>query len=66
MKLTPELKIKIDAMSIHSLLSKIRFAPVGDPLFTDESGDYVMKRYSELRSKNPSEAVEASKILGWS
>ena len=65
MNLTPELKTQIDGMSIMTLLSKIRFSPCGDPLFQDESGDYCMKRYAELRDKNPDEHVAASKTLGW-
>lgn len=65
MKLTPELKAKIDAKSIGTLLERIRFAPVGDAMFQDESGEYWMKRYSELRAKDPDAAVAASKSLGW-
>lgn len=65
MILTPELKAQIDAMSITSLLHKIRFAPIGDPLFQDDSGDYCLKRYAELRDKDPDGAVAASKTIGW-
>ena len=65
MKLTPENKAHIDGKSLMELLSRIRFSPVGDPWFQDETGDYWMKRYTELRSKDPQEAVNASKTLGW-
>lgn len=65
MKLTPENKAKIDGMSMMSLLERIRYSPFGDPWFQDETGDYWMKRYAELRAKNPDEAVTASKTLGW-
>jgi hypothetical protein len=65
MELTEENKKYIDSLSIKQLLSKIRFAPLGDPWFQDETGDYWMKRYTEKRDENPSEAVRASKNLGW-
>jgi hypothetical protein len=65
MKLTPENKAHIDAMSYESLLSHWRFAPVGDPWFTDETGKYWGKRMRELRALDPGEAVGASKRIGW-
>jgi hypothetical protein len=65
MKLTPERKAHIDSLSYEQLLSRWRFAPVGDPWFTDETGDYWRKRMGELREKDPGEAVAASKRIGW-
>ena len=40
MKLTPKNKAHIDALSYEELLSKVRYAPAGDPWFQDETGDY--------------------------
>ena len=65
MKLTPENKAIIDSKSIESLLAGIRNSPVGDPWFQDETGDYWMKRYADLRAQNPDAAVAASKSIGW-
>ncbi|KKN75828.1 hypothetical protein LCGC14_0377040 [marine sediment metagenome] len=63
MDLTPELKAEIDSKSHYELLSRIRFAPSGDPMFQGESGEYWIKRRSELQSANPSQAVMDSKAL---
>jgi len=64
MKLTDELKMYIDAMSYEQLLYKWRFAPVGDPIFQDESGEYFSQRIRHLRSLDPEEHVRASKAIG--
>ena len=48
MKLTPD-KAYIDSLSYEQLLSKWRFAPIGDPWFQGETGDYWGKRMKELR-----------------
>lgn len=63
--MTAETKAKIDAMTLMGLLHKIRFAPAGDPLFQGETGEYAMKRYAELRDKDPDGHVRASKEIGW-
>jgi hypothetical protein len=65
MDLTAENKTYIDSLNIEKLLSKIRFAPLGDKWFQGETGDYLMKRYAELRDKDPAAHVAASKFLGW-
>ncbi len=65
MTLTPERKAHIDSLSYESLLSRWRFAPVGDAWFQDETGRYWNQRMSELRSQDPEGAVAASKSLGW-
>ena len=65
MNLTDENRKIIDSMSMYALLYKIRFSPVGDQWFTGETGDYIMKRYSELRDKYPDEHVSNSKTMGW-
>ena len=65
MKLTPELKAEIDTKDIEQLLSKWRFAPIGDPLMADESGKYWGERMAELRSQDNDAYVRASKSIGW-
>jgi len=67
MKLTPQNKEKIDKMSYESLLSHWRFAPVGDPWFQGETGEYWKKRMNELKNEpgGYERAVSASKALGW-
>lgn len=67
MKLTTDNKAYIDRQTYEQLLSRWRFAPVGDPWFQDETGDYWAKRMTELRSKpgGDSEHVRSSKSLGW-
>ncbi len=65
MELTPENKAHIDALNHHELLSKIRFAPPGDPWFQGETGKYWMKRYAEKRDEDPGGAVRDSKDIGW-
>ncbi|MCI4438027.1 MAG: hypothetical protein JHC33_14570 [Ignisphaera sp.] len=63
MDLTPELKQKIDNMNIYDLLSKWRFALVGDPIFQGESGEYWSKRMHELREQDPELYTKVSKQL---
>jgi hypothetical protein len=67
MKLTQELKEQIDSKSYEQLLSRWRHAPIGDPMFQDESGSYWGKRMNDLRSKPGGDATHtaASKSIGW-
>jgi len=67
MKLTPERKVRIDAKSYEELLSHWRFAPVGDPWFEGETGEYWSQRMSLLRAApdGSSKHVNASKRIGW-
>lgn len=66
MKLTKEIKQRIDNMSYKELLKKWRFAPVGTPLFEGESGEYFEKVFSEKRKKLLSGEYSAiSKEVGW-
>lgn len=65
MELTEQNKKHIDSLSYEALLSRWRFAPVGDTWFQGETGDYWGKRLAELRNKNPTAAVQTSKTLGW-
>ena len=65
MDLTPEKKEELDAKTHRQLLSMIRFASPGDPNFQGETGDYILKRRSELKDIDPIQAVMDSKALGW-
>jgi hypothetical protein len=67
MKLTQDKKDYIDSLSYERLLSHVRFAPLGDPWFEGETGDYWGKRMTELRSKPGGNEthVTASKTIGW-
>ena len=65
MKLTSELKAEIDGKSVYDLLHRVRFGPIGDTMFQDESAAYWLKRLSELRAENPDAFVAASKAMGW-
>lgn len=67
MDLTPERKQHIDGLSYDQLLSRWRFAPVGDKWFQGETGDYWGKRMAELRAQPGGDGrhVAASKSLGW-
>jgi len=64
MKLTDDNKSYIDSLDYTALLSRWRFAPVGDPWFQDETGDYWGKRMNELREQG-ADHVGASKEIGW-
>jgi zona occludens toxin (predicted ATPase) len=53
-------------MTYTELLSKWRFAPLGDPLFQDESGVYFSARMREMRTQtSDADKVAASKTVGW-
>lgn len=64
MELTEENKKHIDNLSYEGLLSKWRFAPVGDPWFQGDTGKYWGERMAELKAKDPGRAVAVSKSLG--
>jgi hypothetical protein len=63
MDLTSELKAEIDSLSLHELLSRWRFAPVGALIFQGESGTYWGERMTTLRRIDPEGYVAASKAL---
>ena len=63
--MTDEQKRWIDKATLHQLLGKWRFAPVGDPLVRGEVGEYFSKVMAEKRSADPSGWTQASKALGW-
>ena len=56
-------KAWIDKASYKELLSRWRFAPVGDPMFQGETGDYYSKVMKEKRQN--ADHVQASKNIGW-
>ncbi|HBC94343.1 MAG TPA: hypothetical protein DCZ10_15950 [Pelotomaculum sp.] len=62
MDLTEKSKKYIDSLSYESLLARWRFAPVGDPWFQGETGDYWRKRMSEIKPQNH---AGISKRVGW-
>jgi len=64
MDLTPDRKAKIDSMEYRYLLYRWRFAPVGDPWFQGETGEYWGKRMKELREQGENH-VQSSKKIGW-
>ena len=56
------LKAEIDVMSREEMARRWRFAPVGDPMFQGEVGDYFKERFfGELGGFSP----EISKKIGW-
>ena len=63
MDLTPELKADIDSKSHYELLSKIRYAPMGDEMMQGETGHYWLERREIERDKDPGQAVADSKAL---
>lgn len=67
MKLTSELKQKIDSKSYVALLAGWRHAPCGSAMFEGESGKYYAERMAYLRSQpgGNAEHVSASKSIGW-
>jgi hypothetical protein len=61
-----ELKAWIDAASYDQLLKRWRFAPLGDPVFQDEIGQYYANVMAEKRKEIDSlTAVKISKQIGW-
>lgn len=61
--MTPDQKRWIDSASYEQLLEKWRFAPVGDPMFQGDTGDYYSDVMSQKRSS--CDHVQASKNIGW-
>ena len=65
MKLTKKNKKFIDGLDYSELLSKWRFAPLGDPWFEGETGEYWEQRMGEKKKEVGHEkAVQASKDIG--
>lgn len=53
----------IDAASYEELLSKWRFASIGDPMFQGDTGDYYAAVMREKRKS--ADHVQDSKNIGW-
>jgi hypothetical protein len=64
MDLTKKNKEYIDSLSYEELLSRWRFAPIGDEWFQGETGIYWQQRMKELIAQG-SDHVAASKRIGW-
>jgi DNA helicase IV len=61
-----EMKEWIDNANYESLLYKWRNAPMGDPFFQGEMGDYYELKMREKRSQiSEAEHMIASKNVGW-
>ena len=66
MKLSIELKNKIDGMSYHTMLERWRNEPMGSSLFSGESGDYFSKVMNvKKKALSDGEHVATSKRIGW-
>lgn len=54
-------------MSYETMLHKVRFEPVGSPLFQGETGDYLLRRMKAMWEApgGDEEHVRASKAIGW-
>ena len=64
--MTKEQKKWIDAASYRDLLERWRNAPIGDPIFQGECGDYYSKVMAEKKKEvGQSGHVAASKSIGW-
>jgi hypothetical protein len=65
-KMRKEHKEWIDNASYDQLLSKWRHAPLGDPFFMDDTGEYYSRIMGEKKIRlSHSEQVGASKRIGW-
>jgi len=66
--MTPEQQAWVDSATYKQLLQHWRFAPVGDPMFSDlDAGEYFANRMRELRSLpgGGGAHIRASKEIGW-
>ncbi len=66
MDLSDANKTHIDSLGVYDLLYKVRFASIGDEWFQGETGEYWVKRLSEVRAQDNDVYVRASKDMGWS
>lgn len=53
----------INSLTYEEMLRKFRFAPLGDPLFYGDSGEYFLKVMSEKKQIINHAAI--SKKVGW-
>jgi len=63
--LTPEqMKVWIDKATPYEIMEKWRFEPAGSPWCTGEVGEYLGKKWIEMRKNiTPAEYVQMSKAL---
>lgn len=60
-----DMKKWIDSVSYEELLRKWRFAPVGDPFFQGEMGDYYKQKMKKRREQiGDAGHTAASKSIG--
>lgn len=59
--MTPEMKAKIDAMDQIEMARLWRFAPIGSPILSGDTGQYFSVRFKSLGGMTP----EVSKYIGW-
>ena len=65
-KMTKEQKEWIDNANYYDLLSKWRFAPIGDEMFQGKTGLYYGKIMNKRRDEvSPAEHTAISKAIGW-
>lgn len=61
-----KIKAEIDNMSYETMLTKLRFAPMGDKLFQGQVGEYFMELMKTRRdSISSSEHTQISKRITW-
>ena len=66
MDLTTENKQHIDNLSYEELLRENRYAPIGDPWFQGDTGEYWLERMEKEKMLcGGGAAVAASKRIGW-
>jgi len=64
--MTEKQKKWIDSACYENLLYRWRFAPIGDPMFQGDTGDYYAKVMAEKKKEiGATNAVAASKTIGW-
>ena len=64
--MTTEQKSWIDNASYYALLSKWRFAPVGDPMFQGDTGAYYAEVMKKRREGVGGQGhTQTSKAIGW-
>lgn len=57
-----ETKRAIGSMSYKEMLRRWRFAPIGDPLFQGESGEYFRQKMVEKRAAEQNPATVPKRI----
>jgi len=65
-KMTPEQKKTIDDMPYEAMLRLWRNSPIGNSMFSGETGKYFSEVMNDKRAKvGNDEHVRASKNIGW-